>query len=392
MVEALQSDPKPTWYSSVPTIHNATVAFLLDNADKYGVKDGVWKGHGLRMIRSGAAALLAPDGAALGKMYGTPIFPTYSMSEQMPISQPPHGMLDQLNEKPGSVGVPVAATCAIVSAKTLQPLPFGQEGEISISGPTVLTNYYANKDADRKNYFHVSGIGADHKSDKFFLTGDVGVLDAEGFLSLKGRAKELIKKGGEQVSPYEVEEPLTKHPFVRVAVCFAVTNKAYGEEVGCAIVLSPEAPAALDQRSLIKELRAWLKDEQLAPLKFPTKWKVVDDADLPKTKTKKYIRIGLSDVLGFEVRTAGRSISPPWRPIRIRRAPRTYAPWGCIVRVVSQTKSRKRPTRNVLPPFLFIRPRRGPAGPRPTRCRRPSRWWTTRRCPASVSSCRPWLC
>ena len=123
MVEALQSDPKPTWYSSVPTIHNATVAFLLDNADKYGVKDGVWEGHGLRMIRSGAAALLAPDGAALGKMYGTPIFPTYSMSEQMPISQPPYGMLDQLNDKPGSVGVPVAATCAIVSAKTLRPPP-----------------------------------------------------------------------------------------------------------------------------------------------------------------------------------------------------------------------------------------------------------------------------
>ena len=241
----------------------------MDNAETYGVKDGVWSGHGLRMIRSGAAALLAPDGAALGKMYGTPIFPTYSMSEQMPISQPPYGMTDQLNEKPGSVGVPVAATCAIVSAKTLQPLPFGQEGEISISGPTVLTNYYANDTADRKNYFHVSGIGADHKSDKFFLTGDVGVLDSEGFLSLKGRAKELIKKGGEQVSPYEVEEPLTKHPWVRVAICFAVTSKVYGEEVGCAIVLSPDAPAGVELRAVMTELRAWLKDQQLAPYVFP---------------------------------------------------------------------------------------------------------------------------
>ena len=241
----------------------------MDNAETYGVKDGVWSGHGLRMIRSGAAALLAPDGAALGKMYGTPIFPTYSMSEQMPISQPPYGMTDQLNEKPGSVGVPVAATCAIVSANTLQPLPFGQEGEISISGPTVLTNYYANDTADRKNYFHVSGIGADHKSDKFFLTGDVGVLDSEGFLSLKGRAKELIKKGGEQVSPYEVEEPLTKHPWVRVAICFAVTSKVYGEEVGCAIVLSPDAPAGVELRAVMTELRAWLKDQQLAPYVFP---------------------------------------------------------------------------------------------------------------------------
>ena len=297
MVEALMTEPKPTWYSSVPTIHNATVAYLLDNAEKYGVKNGVWDGHGMRMIRSGAAALLAPDGAALARMYGTPIFPTYSMSEQMPISQPPYGMMDQLNEKPGSVGVPVGASCAIVSAKTLQPLPFGEEGEISISGPTVLTNYLDNPDANRKNYFRLTGIGADHVSDKYFLTGDVGVLDAEGFLSLKGRAKELIKKGGEQVSPYEVEEPLAEHPFVRTAICFGVPSKAYGEEVGCALVLSPDVPKDLAERSVYTELRAWLKDKQLAPLKFPTKWKIVKDEDLPKTKTKKYIRIGLHKVL-----------------------------------------------------------------------------------------------
>ena len=78
MVKALRdSVPKPTWYSSVPTIHNATVAYLKDNKDEYGVVDGVWKGSGLRMIRSGAAALTGPDGAALQKMYGgVPLFPT----------------------------------------------------------------------------------------------------------------------------------------------------------------------------------------------------------------------------------------------------------------------------------------------------------------------------
>ena len=124
MIDALSlSQPQPTWYSSVPTIHNATVTFLKDVASstpkytKLGVdKNGVWtKGHSLRMIRSGAAALMGPDGEALAKAYGdTPIFPTYSMSEQMPISQPPAGKGDCLTTKPGSVGVPVATTCAIV--------------------------------------------------------------------------------------------------------------------------------------------------------------------------------------------------------------------------------------------------------------------------------------
>lgn len=92
MVDALAvSNPKPTWYSSVPTIHNATVAFVKEHtADDpkyagYGIKSGVWnEGHGLRMIRSGAAALLAPDAAALSETYGgLPIYPTYSMSEQV---------------------------------------------------------------------------------------------------------------------------------------------------------------------------------------------------------------------------------------------------------------------------------------------------------------------
>lgn len=92
MIDALAtSNPQPTWYSAVPTIHNATVAFMKDRANKdsklaeYGIKDGTWeKGHSLRQIRSGAAALLEPDGEALRKAYGgVPIYQTYSMSEQV---------------------------------------------------------------------------------------------------------------------------------------------------------------------------------------------------------------------------------------------------------------------------------------------------------------------
>jgi len=324
MVDALAlSRPQPTWYSSVPTIHNATVAFLKSavslDADKYasyGIDEhGIWKsGHSLRMIRSGAAALLGPDSDALSAAYGgTPIYPTYSMSEQMPISQPPAGKGNTLTDKPGSVGVPVAASTAIVSRSTLRPVPHGEEGEIAISGPTVLKKYLNNPAADAKSYFDLTlDIGSNILGDattggRYFLTGDVGTLDREGFLSLKGRAKELIKKGGEQVSPFEVEEPLLEHPWVQTPICFAVPSKLYGEEVGCALVLSGEVPVETadkategDVRDIIKAMRQWLKGAKLAPIKWPTKWIVVKDEDLPKTKTKKYIRIGLSTKLGLD--------------------------------------------------------------------------------------------
>ena len=217
-------------------------------------------------------------------------------------------MGDQLDKKPGSVGMPVAASCAIVSRTTLRPQPPGVEGEIAISGPTVLNQYLSNPTADSKAYFYVTTPGAqdpDHATGnamdgRFFLTGDVGLLDSEGFLSLKGRAKELIKKGGEQVSPYEVEEPLIKHPWVRNAICFSVPHKLYGEEVGCALILSPLAPADVDLRTVITELRALLKAEQLAAMKHPSKWKIVHDDEIPKTPSKKHKRIGLSTVLGLD--------------------------------------------------------------------------------------------
>lgn len=118
----------------------------------------------------------------------------------MPISQPPAGKIDTFTKKPGSVGVPAAASTVIVNRSTLRPQPYGVEGEIAISGPTVLKKYFENPLADMKSYFFLSlPNGEDSlKASRYFLTGDLGTLDTEGFLFLKGRAKELIKKGGEQ--------------------------------------------------------------------------------------------------------------------------------------------------------------------------------------------------
>ncbi len=132
----------------------------------------------------------------------------------MPISQPPVGKGDTIVTHPGSVGCPVAASVSIVSRSHYRPQPFGEEGEIAISGNMIMKSYLENPDADAKTYFYLTdGNDVSMESCKYFLTGDVGVIDRDGFLYLKGRAKELIKKGGEQVSPYEVEEALLDHPW-----------------------------------------------------------------------------------------------------------------------------------------------------------------------------------
>jgi len=313
MVDALTlSNPQPTWYSSVPTIHNTTVGFIKamaevsDTLQGYGIsKEGIWKkGHSLRFIRSGAAALLAPDAIALTMTYGDiPIIPTYSMSEQMPISHPPAGKTDMITTKPGSVGVPVAASIAIVNPVTFKVMRYGEEGEIAISGPTIIDSYLNNKVADAKTYFGLT-LPVEENSPfthgRYFLTGDVGLLDKEGFLVLKGRNKEMIKKGGEQITPMEVEEPLLDHPWVKLVVCFSVPSRIYGEEVGCAVVLSDHAPKDADEKTVVKELKEFLRLEGLAPLKWPTKWILVEESELPKTKSKKFIRVGLAKVLGLE--------------------------------------------------------------------------------------------
>ena len=87
---------------------------------------------------------------------------------------------------------------------------------------------------------------------------------------------------------------------MKLPVCFSVPSKLYGEEVGCALVLSSQAPPDTGQREIVSAMRAWLKEAKLAPVKWPTKWIIVNDEDLPKTKTKKYIRVGLSTVLGLD--------------------------------------------------------------------------------------------
>ena len=297
MVEALlESTPRPTWYSAVPTIHTATIKYLQDNADEYLDSNGQFCEHNLRFIRSGAAAIEESDKQNLRDVYGCDVITTYSMSEQMPISQPPltsKGWLQNVN----SVGVPVASSLAIVDPVTLIPLLYGKPGEIAISGDTVFKGYMDNPTANNSSQFLMK-INDSQAFKPWFLTGDIGEIDADGMLALKGRLKELIKRGGEQISPAEIEEILVQHPIIDTAICFSVPSELYGEEVGCALVLVEEsANESSTSQAIVVQMLRLLRENDLATHKLPSAWKIVLKDELPVTRSKKYKRNGLASVL-----------------------------------------------------------------------------------------------
>ena len=321
----------PTWYSAVPTMHSAVMAHVRE-AHTSGPPP-----HALRFVRSGAAALAPADADALSvALGGVPVVATYSMSEQMPISSPPVGrdFVNQRSERPGSVGVPVAASLAVVDPSSFAPLPLGLPGAIAIGGPTVLRGY-ADAADDRSAYFLLSAAdlppppaqaaaaASATAPERFFLTGDVGVLDTDGHLTITGRAKELIKRGGEQISPYEVEDALLAQPWVRSAVAFAVPSAVWGEEVGVAIVVGSAAPPGMPVsggggRALLRAVREACRASLLSPYKTPSVALTVAASELPKTSTGKYIRTGLAEVLG--VRSAEADVPARLGPPRISQA------------------------------------------------------------------------
>lgn len=291
MVDALtKSEPKPTWYSAVPTIHNATVRFVSESRPDQIGSDGQLIGHNLRFIRSGAAALKEADRTKLKALFGCDVIATYSMSEQMPISQPPMSM-EGWESKDASVGVPITASLAIVDPDSLKPLEYGQVGEIAICGNTVFDGYLDNEEANTRSRFSID----DHTSEtNWFLTGDLGEIDREGFLFIRGRLKELIKKGGEQVSPSEIEAVLAKHENITLAACFAVPSESYGEEVGC-VVTVPSRIKDIDLRTFVRDIRQFMKEQGVSSFKYPTCWKFVVDSELPRTNSGKIKRNELAE-------------------------------------------------------------------------------------------------
>ena len=163
-------------------------------------------------------------------------------------------------------------------------LPAGEAGEVVIRGPNVTGGYEANPDANAKAF-----------TDGWFRTGDQGVMDEEGYLRITGRLKELINRGGEKVSPLEVDEVLMDHPAVAQVVTFAMPHDKLGEEVAAAVVLRENA-------SLTEpELRDFART-RLADFKVPRRVVILDE--IPKGATGKLQRIGLADKLGLTQKAA----------------------------------------------------------------------------------------
>ena len=156
-------------------------------------------------------------------------------------------------------------------------------GEVVISGPNVTPGYEGNPEANEKNFFEADGR-------RWFRTGDQGAFDHEGYLSLTGRLKEIINRGGEKVSPLEVDGVLMDHPAVQQVVTFALPHEKLGEEVAAAVVLREGQEA--DERAIRS-----FASERLADFKVPRKVMILEE--IPKGATGKLQRIGLAEKLGL---------------------------------------------------------------------------------------------
>jgi acyl-CoA synthetase (AMP-forming)/AMP-acid ligase II len=262
-------EARATWYSAVPTMHQAVLGRASDRRE-------VIEANPLRFIRSSSASLPPQILAQLEAVFGAPVVESYGMTEaahQMASNPLPPG-----RRRPGSVGIAAGPEIAIMDAGGAL-LSAGATGEIAIRGDNVTGGYENNPQANREGF-----------TDGWFRTGDQGVMDAEGYLTITGRLKEIINRGGEKISPREVDEALMDHPAVHQAVTFAIPHPRLGEEVGAAVVAREGAEVGE------RELRAFVQ-ARLADFKVPRK--IVFVAEIPKGATGKLQRIGLAQKLGL---------------------------------------------------------------------------------------------
>jgi acyl-CoA synthetase (AMP-forming)/AMP-acid ligase II len=158
-------------------------------------------------------------------------------------------------------------------------LGIGETGEIVIQGANVTKGYENNPKANAENF-----------TQGWFRTGDQGTIDADGYVTITGRLKEIINRGGEKISPREVDEILMEHPAVLQVVTFAIPHEKLGEEVGAIVVLREGKSA--DE----KDIRSFAA-QKLADFKVPKKIIFMDE--IPKGATGKLQRIGLATKLGL---------------------------------------------------------------------------------------------
>ena len=263
---------RPTWYSAVPTMHQTILARADRNA-------AIIAANPLRFIRSSSASLPAQVMISLGQTFNAPVIEAYGMTEAA--HQMASNPLPPRAQKPGSVGI--AAGPQIRIAHEVENIIMNGTGEIVICGPNVTPGYEGNPGANAKSFFDAEG-------QRWFRTGDQGTLDDEGYLSLTGRLKEIINRGGEKISPLEVDGILMDHPAVQQVVTFAMPHPKLGEEVAAAVVLRE---GMVTDEAAIRKFCA----DRLADFKVPRRVMILPE--IPKGATGKLQRIGLAEKLGL---------------------------------------------------------------------------------------------
>ncbi len=260
----------PTWYSAVPTMHQAILTRANRNSE-------IIEETKLRFIRSSSAPLPSMTMKEIEKIFHCPVIESYGMTEashQMTSNHLPPG-----NRKAIKVGFAAGPKVSVIddSHKILEN---GKIGEIIIRGKNVTKGYLNNSQANKDSF--ING---------WFRTGDQGFYDEEGFLQITGRIKEIINKGGEKISPLEIDDAIMQHESVFQGITFPIVHAKLGEEVAAAIVLKN------DHQLTAQELKEFLS-KILISYKIPQTIVFLDE--IPKGKTGKLQRIGLAKKLGLE--------------------------------------------------------------------------------------------
>jgi acyl-CoA synthetase (AMP-forming)/AMP-acid ligase II len=258
---------RPTWYSAAPTMHQAILARASRNQD-------IVKSNNFRFIRSSSAPLPPVVIEQMETTLNAPVIESYSMTEAAHLMTT-NPLPPQVRKK-GSVGYGFGVEADIMDHDG-NLLPKGSLGEVVVKGANVIDGYENNPEANAKAF--VNG---------WFRTGDQGIIDEDGYLRLTGRLKELINRGGEKISPLEVDDVLLRHPAVGEALAFAVPHKSLGEDIHAAVVIKQEVSE--------KELKAHCA-EMLADFKVPKQIHILDA--LPRGATGKLQRLKMAELLGI---------------------------------------------------------------------------------------------
>ncbi|QLE43652.1 AMP-dependent synthetase [Nostoc sp. C052] len=258
---------KPTWYSAAPTMHQTILARASRNTE-------IVKANRFRFIRSSSASLPPVIIEQLEATLNAPVVEAYSMTEASHLMTT--NPLPPKVRKPGTVGYGFGVEVGIMDSKG-NLLSQGSLGEVVVKAPNVIDGYENNTEANATAF--VNG---------WFRTGDQGTVDEDGYLRLTGRIKELINRGGEKISPLEVDDVLLRHPAVAEALAFAVPHKSLGEDIHAAVVLKAE----VSEKELLTHC-----SNMLADFKVPKQVHILDQ--LPRGATGKLQRLAMAKLLNI---------------------------------------------------------------------------------------------